>query len=287
MLTDPEFVKRLETLYLLARKVLGGSLRADRKSEKKGSGILFADHAEYNFGDDYRSINWQIFGRLEQLVVKLYELEEDTSIYVLLDMSRSMAAKSDYARKLAAALGYITLANADRLTVYSLADKLDLIVSPCHGKAKIFPMLRSLSAAECRGGDTRFTECIQGFRARRRRRGVCVVISDFFTPGGYQRGLDILRWARHDVFCLQVLDPAELTCDWKGDIELDCVETHRRCRITVGPMEASRYAQTILKWNETLKRECARREIGFAQTKIDIPFEEVIQKILRRGGLVA
>ena len=74
LLTDPEFIKRLEMLHLLSRKVLGGTLKADRKSNKKGSGILFADYAEYNYGDDYRSIDWNIYARLEELVVKLFEI---------------------------------------------------------------------------------------------------------------------------------------------------------------------------------------------------------------------
>ncbi len=287
MFTDPEFIKRLETLYLLARKVLGGTLKADRKSDKKGSGILFADHAEYHFGDDYRSIDWHIYGRLESLVVKLYELEEDISIYILLDMSRSMLTKSEYARKLAAALGYVALNGADRLAVYALSDTLGTILEPSHGRGKIFPMLRALSEAECYGRDTRFTECVRAFQSFRRRKGVCVIVSDFFFPGGYQEGLGILGSGRNDVFCLQVLDPLELTCPWKGDIELECVETTAKRRVTIGPIEAARYATAMKQWNQDLQRECGRREIGFVRTGIDIPFEDVIQRILRKGGLVA
>ena len=287
MLTDPEFVKRLETLFLLARKVLGGTLRADRKSEKKGSGILFADHSEYSFGDDYRSIDWNIYARFETLVVRLYELEEDTSIYILLDLSHSMRTKSEYARKLAAALGYIALSNADRLAIYSLSDNLQTVMETCHGRGRTFPMLRSLEAAQCYGRDTRFSRCMRSFKSISRRRGVCVLISDFFTPGGYQDGLSILQWCKHDVFCLQVLDPAELSCPWKGDIELECVETSARRQITISPVEAARYVQVVADWNNDLQRECARREIGFARARIDVPFEDIIQKILRRGGLVA
>ena len=284
MLTDPEFVKRLETLFLLARKVLGGTLRADRKSEKKGSGILFADHSEYSFGDDYRSIDWNIYARFQNLVVRLYELEEDTSIYILLDLSHSMQAKSEYARKLAAALGYIALSNTDRLAIYSLSDNLRTVLETCHGRGKTFPMLRALEAAQCYGHDTQFTRCMRSFKSISRRRGVCVLISDFFTPAGYQDGLSILQWCKHDVFCLQVLDPAELSCPWKGDIELECVETSARRQITISPVEAARYSRAVADWNNNLQRECARREIGFARAGIDIPFEDIIQKILRRGG---
>ena len=113
------------------------------------------------------------------------------------------------------------------------------------------------------------------------------VVSDFFTPDGYDSALDLLQWAGHDVYCLQVVDPAELTCDWKGDVDLECVETGRRRQLTVGPQEAARFAEVIAEWNERLAKECARREIGFFRTTTEIPFQDVIQKILRRGGLVA
>jgi uncharacterized protein (DUF58 family) len=286
VLTDPDFIQRLETLHLLARKVLGGTLRADRKSEKKGSGILFADHAEYALGDDYRSIDWHIFGRLEQLMIRLYELEEDVNIHVLLDLSRSMRTKTDYSRKLAAALGYIALANSDRLGIYGLADTLVPVLEPSHGKGRIFTMLRSLQAAECFGTDTRFGDCARAFRLRTRRKGVCVVISDFFARD-YSEALRLLRWSKHEVFCIQVSDPADGRCDWRGDVELECVESGRRRRVTIGPAEARRFEQAIEQWNRDLRRQCARQEIGFAAADIDVPFEDVIQKILRRGGLVA
>ena len=86
MLTDPTFIRKLDGLYLLARKVLGGSMQADRKSSKKGSGITFADYAEYHPGDDFRSIDWRVYGRFEQLVVKLFEIDEDATVYILLNL---------------------------------------------------------------------------------------------------------------------------------------------------------------------------------------------------------
>ncbi|MBS3735171.1 MAG: DUF58 domain-containing protein [Phycisphaerae bacterium] len=287
MLTDPKFIQRLEMLFLLARKILSGSLKADRKTRKKGSGILFADHADYHFGDDYRNIDWSIYGRLEELMIKLFEREEDLTVYLLIDLSPSMQAKRVYVRKLAAALGYIALSNSDRLAMYAVSDRLETILPPAHGRARIFPMLRALEAAACRGRDTDFSSCFRSFQARRHRRGVCVVISDFFTPGGYLDALKYLRWTKQDVYCLQVLDLDELTCDWRGDVTLECVETGRLRKVTIGPVEAARYARTVAEWNQTLRTECARRRIGYARATIDVPFEDVIQRILRRGGLVA
>lgn len=286
-LTDPDFVRKLESLHLLARKVLGGTLHADRKSTKKGTGVTFADYAEYTYGADYRAIDWRVFARFESLVIKLFELEEDATIYVLVDLSRSMEAKSDYARQLAAALGYIALSSLDRLAVYGLGDTLVPLLETCRGKANVFPLLRALEGAETIAGDTRFNACSRVFQARHSRRGLIVVVSDFLFPEGFEEGLKFLGFHGHDVYALQVQDEADRSCDWKGDADLLCVETAARRRITVTDREARRYEQAVADWNESLKRCCARLAIGLASTDTDVAFDRVVRDILCRGGLVA
>lgn len=287
MLTDPAFIRRLETLYLLARKVLGGSLQADRKSTKKGAGITFADYAEYHFGDDYRSIDWRVFARFEHLLIKLFEIDEDATIYILLDTSHSMASKFTYARQLAAALGFVALHCLDQLCVYGLADELNPLLTKCRGRGNVMPFLRKLEEAETFGADTAFSACARTFQARHQRRGVVIVISDFLFPSGFDDGLRFLNWNRHDVFCLQVQDEQDTKCDWKGDIELECVETRQRQKVTVTPREARLYEQAVADWNAALQKSCARYGIGLASTSPSIAFDRVIQDIFKRGGLVA
>jgi uncharacterized protein (DUF58 family) len=287
MLTDPAFIRRLDSLYLLARKVLGGSLQSDRRSTKKGTGITFADYAEYYFGADYRSIDWRVFARFELMVIKLFELEEDATIYILLDSSRSMESKYLYARQLAAALGYIALNSLDRLAVYSLGKTLDPLLEPSRGRGKVLPFLRALEDAETATGDTRFNACSRIFQARHNRRGMVIVLSDFLFPSGFEEGLKYLQYHKHDVYCLQVQDANDTRCDWKGDIELRCIETDRHQRVTVARREAKMYEQAVADWNNDLRQCCARRGIGLASTTPENAFEKVIQDILRRGGLVS
>lgn len=287
MLTDPAFIRKLDGLYLLARKVLGGSLQSDRKSTRKGAGITFADYAEYHPGDDFRSIDWRVYARFEQLVVKLFEIDEDATVYVLLDESHSMRSKFLFGRQLGAALGYIALHMLDQLCVYGLADKLNPLLDRCRGRGKVLPFLRSLNETQTFGADTNFTACAREFMARHHRKGIIVVISDFLFPGGFDDGLKLLQYHNHDVFCLQVQDDTDTKCDWKGDVELTCVETNQRQRVTITPREARLYEQAVADWNAGLKKSCARRGIGLASTTPEIPFEHVIQDILRRGGLVA
>jgi uncharacterized protein (DUF58 family) len=287
MLTDPDFLKRLETLFLLTRKVLGGSMRADRRSTKKGSGINFSDYAEYHHGDDYRHVDWNIYGRLESLVVKLYELEEDVTVHFLLDCSHSMEAKFLFARQVTAALAYIALSCHDRVGIDSMADRLEPVIPSAHGRAKVFPVLQSLEDAALRGRSTNFVDCVKAFQHQVRRPGVCVLVSDFLVPDGYAEAIKLLKWNRHDVFCIQTLDPSELTFSLKGDVELEWMVSGERRKVTVTSAEIARYEILFKEWNDQLKQECARRGVGYIQAMSDIPFDRVVEVILRKGGLVA
>lgn len=286
-LTSPDFIRQLEALNLLARRILRGSLQADRRTQRRGTGITFADYAQYNPGDDYRAIDWKIYARTEELLIKLFEVEEDTTVYILLDTSRSMASKFFYAKKIAGALGYIALNGMDRIVVHGMADRLSTIVNSARSRSQSFSFLRELEKTETFGSDTDFTTCARTLQARNRKKGVVLIVSDFLFPGGYSEGLKFLQWSGHDVFALQVHDPADLTCSHLGDLEIACVETAARERITVTEKEARLYQETIAAWNADLRAECVRRGVGLASTTSAVPFEVVIQSMLRKGGLVA
>src|SRR5262249_30072316 len=120
-LFDEGFLKKLEYLAIVSRKVFAGRVRAERRSRKTGAGIEFADHRDYAPGDDIRYLDWALYGRAGKLLLRLFEEEEDLHVYLLLDASASMRTghppKLDQAMKLAAALAYVTLANLDRVSI--------------------------------------------------------------------------------------------------------------------------------------------------------------------------
>ncbi|MGJ8654888.1 MAG: DUF58 domain-containing protein [Akkermansiaceae bacterium] len=283
--TDPKFIRRLESLYLLSRRVLGGSLQADRKSRKKGTGITFADYSEYNFGDDYRAIDWRVYARTEELFIKLFEMEEDATIYLILDTSHSMQSKLLHAKQLAAALGYIALNCMDRLVTYGMADKLQQLQEPSRGKGAVLPFLRNLENYETFGNDTDLTACMKELQARHNKKGMVLIISDFLYPNGFNDGLRLLQGLRHDVFCLQIHDPQDLECDMKGDVLLECIETKKSTKVTVTKKEAEAYKKAITKWNDDLKATCLKRGLGYLQTTSIDDFEKIVSHIIRKGGL--
>lgn len=287
LLTDPAFIRRLESLYLLARKVLGGTLQADRKSTRKGAGVTFADYSEYSFGDDYRAIDWRVYARLDTLMIKLFELEEDVTIYFLLDSSKSMGVKFLYARQLVAALAYIALHSMDKVVIYGMAEELHSVTRPTLGRGKTLGVLQELEETQVFGNGTDFTAAARQLCRWHRRRGMVIAVSDFFFPGGFEEGLKFLQWNHHDVFCIQVQDREDRECHLKGDVELQCIESGQCRKLTITRSEARAYEQAVLDWNTHLSGLCSACGIGVVSTTTEVPFDTIVQNILRRGGLVS
>ena len=121
-LFDPEFMRRLERLEIVSRKIFTGKMRGEKRSRRKGFSQEFADYRDYSHGDDLRFIDWNAYGRLDRLFIKLFMEEEDLHVHLLIDTSLSMGfgapSKLEYAKKVAAALAYIALSGLDRVGVY-------------------------------------------------------------------------------------------------------------------------------------------------------------------------
>jgi uncharacterized protein (DUF58 family) len=198
-LFDEEFQRRLEVLAIVSRKLVAGRTRAERRSRKTGSGIEFADHREYAPGDDFRYLDWNLYARTGRLLLRLYEEEEDLSVYVLLDVSRSMSfgtpRKIDYGKKLAAALAYIALANLDRVSLLTFSDEVVGRIAPTRGKNRIFKAFEFLRPIEAEGR-TGTADAMRTFVAQNKRRGVAILISDLYDPQGFEGGINALRFAR-------------------------------------------------------------------------------------------
>src|SRR3982751_6081160 len=183
---DDDFLRKLEYLHVVSRRALAGQNRADRITAMRGRGLEFADHRPYSAGDDYRHIDWKAYKRLNRLLLRLFDEERDLPIYLLLDVSRSMAepAKFDLARRVTAAICYIGLAHLDRVTLLPFADALGQESVPSRGKARIFRVFERLEQLEAVGA-TNLRDSFKAFASRPRHAGLTVVISDFLDPEGF------------------------------------------------------------------------------------------------------
>src|SRR6266513_2685470 len=278
---ENDFLKKLEYLHVVSKRALAGQNRADRLSPKRGRGLEFADHRPYAAGDDYRHIDWKAYQRLNRLLLRLFDEERDLSIYLMLDVSRSMAdpAKFDMARRIAAALCYVGLAHLDRLTIIPFGNDLGRESSPGRGKGRIFRVFDALEQLEA-AGPTDLRAACKAFASRPRQLGLVVLISDFLEPGsspsekdvsarpettGPQAGLKILRTIGHDVFAVQVTSEHDRDPGVFGTVRFVDVETGEVREIEVTPRLASAYVKAAESHAQTLEHFCGRYDIGYVK----------------------
>lgn len=288
-LFDEAFLKRLELLSVVARKVVQGLARADRRAKRIGQGIEFADHRDYHPGDDFRYIDWALYGRLGRLLLRLFEEEEDLFIYLLPDLSDSMAhgrpPKWDYARQVAAALAYVGLASLDRISIVPFASRVIDRMAPTRGRGQIFKVFNFLEGAPL-GGTTALADSLRTFVHQNKRRGVAVVISDFYDPAGYEDGLNYLRYHRFDTFVIQVFDQHELDFAHHGDLTLVDCEGGETLQLTVTPGLVRRYRQAHRRFQLGLEEFCTTHQIPYYAAPVQTPFDELLLKVFRDGGLL-
>jgi uncharacterized protein (DUF58 family) len=283
---DEAFLKKLEYLYVVSRKVFSGRMRAERRTKKTGSGVEFADHRDYTHGDDLRYLDWSAYGRLDKLLLRLFEEEEDLHIYLLVDVSASMKSKLDYALRVAAALAYVGLAKLDRVSIIPFGNELGERLPPSRGKGNIFKVFRFLDQLAPEG-QTQMQRAIESFVHQTKRRGIAVVISDFYDAQGYEEGLNLLRYHRFEPTVLQLWSADEAKPKMRGDIEIVDVETGELREVTVSEKVLAEFAREHEKWCESLQNFCSARGIGYFRADLTVPFDELVLRIFRAGGFLS
>lgn len=288
-LFDEQFQKKLETLAIVSRRVFAGRQRSERRSKKKGSGVEFADHRNYVAGDDFRFVDWGVYQRFGKLLVRLYEEEEDLSIYFIVDCSRSMSfgdgAKFDQARRLCAALAYVGLANLDRVTVVGVGDEVNARLAPTRGKSRIFKVFRFLSGLTA-DSSTDLGEALKTFVAQHKRRGLAVLISDLYDPQGFERGINMLRYNKFEPYVLHVIEPSEANPNLKGDVRIYDCETGDEREVTITDDLLVRIKSAFSEYQSDIERFCAKNQVPYFAADTATPFDELVLRVFRRGGFL-
>jgi uncharacterized protein (DUF58 family) len=288
-LFDDEFQRKLDYLAIVSRRVFAGRLRAERRTKKSGSGVEFADHRDYQPGDDFRYLDWNVYQRFDKLLVRLFEEEEDLAIFFVLDASASMAfgggEKLRYGKKVCAALAYVGLANLDRVSLVTTADQVMDRMPETRGKARIFKVFRFLREARA-DGTTDLGDAMKTFVAQNKRRGLVVLVSDLYDPHGFEKGINVLRYNKFDPFVVHVVDPAEARPKLHGDVLVYDCETGDEREVTVTAKVLSRFAEAHAHYLSDVERFCATRQVPYVRASVDVPFDEMILRVFRRGGFL-
>ena len=265
-------------------------MKGERKSKRRGSSVEFADHRNYTVGDDLRHIDWNVYGRLDKLFLKLFLEEEDLHFYTLLDTSLSMdfgdPTKLHYGKQVAAALAFIGLVNHDRVVLDTFATharpracRASAAGRRCGGWCSTSTRLHASGASD-------LTAAAKAFAIKHAGKGVVVVISDFLDKRGYEDALRYLLARNMDIYVIHVLSREEVEPELVGDLRLVDAEDDDVAEITISAPLLKRYKDNLNAFVGGLKEWCTKRGITYIFTTNQNPFDKLILNYLRERGLV-
>jgi uncharacterized protein (DUF58 family) len=282
---DEAFLRQLERLLLLMRSPVRGGLKGGRRSVKRGQSVEFADYREYTLGDDLRQLDWNVYARLERLFVKLFVEEEDVTVTLLLDASASMAtgrpSKLVFAKRAAAALGYIGLASEDRISISSLTGRMTRRRAALRGSGRMFRLLADLSSIEAAQGPTDLLAAARHATAQLHGRGVVVLLSDLLDPAA-DRVIRELAATGSELIVLHILSPDELDPSLEGDLRLVDIETDDRVDITADLATIDAYKARLTDWKAGFADLAAKRRASYVDLASDVNLAELMFAELRR-----
>ncbi len=314
-LLTPALISKISQLDYTSKKIFAGKLKGERRSKKRGESVEFADHRPYVEGDDLRHIDWNIFGRLDRLFLKLFLEEEDLALHIVLDCSESgdcgQPHKFLFMQQLTMALGYIGLVNLNRVTVSAMGGMVETgnaagggaegeegvkrqqasltAIRDLRGRRRVHDLSRYLCTLRP-GGVVPFTDACRRIALTRRGKGVMVVLSDFFIKEGYETGLRMMLGRGYDLFLIQVLSPQEVDPTGPnglaGDLRLRDVEDADVAEVTISAPLLKRYKANLAAYCDQLKEFAARREISLLTVRTDTPLDTLILDYLRKRGLL-
>jgi uncharacterized protein (DUF58 family) len=287
-LFDEAFLRRLEQLELASRRMTAGRMKGERRSVRRGQSVEFADYRNYAAGDDLRQLDWNAYARLEKLFVKLFVEEEDVTVHVLVDASRSMdhgePNKLDAARRAAAALAYLGLASMDRVSVAFLGDGTASMLRPMRGKRRAMELFAFLSAPRTERL-TGLAAAARAYASRMRGSGPLLLISDLMDPG-YLDALRDLAGTRSQLSVLHMLAPDELEPDVPPDARLVDNETGHGVEVSGDDDLVDRYRARLAEWQAEISGFVSRRGGAYVPVPSDLDLADLLFDVLRRRRVV-
>lgn len=304
-LLTPELLRRLEQFQLLAARRAKSSSKGERRSRARGQSVEFADHRSYVPGDDFRYLDWNLFGRLDKLFLKLYEEERELPVRIFLDASESMTfgepRKFDFARQVAAAIGYVALCGFDRVSVipfpnaqgrtataptenlnYNQQSAIEGALRSVRSKKSSMQFFANLNALTA-GGSVDFNQALRRGALEARHTGLAIVLSDFLDPAGYEAGLTALVGRGFQVNCVQILAPEELAPTTFGDLRLVDSESGGLQEVTFGRYRMKAYQQTVQNFVQRLREYCTKRGMNFFMAPSNMDLQDLLLKQLRKA----
>jgi uncharacterized protein (DUF58 family) len=287
---DEAFLRQLERLMLVTRKAVRGGMKGVRRSVKRGQSVEFTDYRDYSLGDDLRSLDWNLYARLEKLFIKLFIEEEDVNVHILVDASASMEGgapdKLLFAKRAAAALAYVGLASYDRVSMAVLQGRVARRFPSVRGTGRVFQVLADLSGVHPAPGPTDLVSACRHYAAQITQRGPLMLISDLFDAN-VERAISELAGTRCDVAILHTLSTDELDPPLEGDLRLVDRETGDGVNVTADLFTLDAYKGRLAAWQARLEEVSTKRRVAYLPVPTTLPLADLVFAELRRRNVVA
>ena len=292
---NDEFFSRLETLALNLRADLNGYFGGKHFVRSYGQTVEFADYREYQLGDDIRRIDWNLFSRFEKYFIRLFTDERQMDVQIFLDCSASMGkenrTKAVYAVSVAAALGFLSVHNMDKVSFKLIKeDAVDDPFGTIIGKNSFFRAISLLENLDF-SDDADISQAVSSCANTGANNGLSVIISDFLTRKDWKKAVDYLPYKKRQVLAIQLLSPEEEEPTYSGRVNLIDVESgdladprNMKLRITRSLQLA--YQEALKDMKADIKSFCASRGADFISVTTDKPVERMLFGELLKAGIM-
>jgi len=289
-LFDPGFLASLSHLSIAVQRVAAGGRFGERLSKDLGAGIEFRDFRGYSPGDDPRAIDWNIYRRLGKVFLRLYEEQQDLPLYLMPDVSASMFHEPEpralTALRCTLALATISFSHHDSAALFPFAQRMEMRVKSMSGKASTMAFAEHLSrlSPPAEAG-TNLAGALRRLADMNLRRGLLVVISDFFDPQGLAPLRDALRSIRHRMLFVQLTRPSDAEPTLEGDLRVRDCETGEAAEITITPHVLERYREAYAAFSHELASIVKYHHGGLLQLNVEEDLVTQLNTVFAAGNL--
>lgn len=282
---DTSFFKELDRFSFMVRKRVSTAYSGSRRSILKGRGMEPVSYREYTQGDDFKIIDWKVYGRTEKLYVKEFEEEKSLTTHILLDTSKSMdfRNKFEYAAMLALGFAYLVTKDNEKFALSTFAEEIN-ITKPKRGRRYLSQTIDLLNSTEL-SGKTRFDYCMEKYASIIKSRSLVIIISDFMADTSGIKNA-IFRLGNNELVLIQVLDPVEKNLELGGEARLIDLETEQKLDIYASPRLRTQYQKRLADHIAKIKELSIQVGADFHTVTTDIPVFEAIFQVINKREVV-
>ncbi len=282
MVIQTDFLRQLDKFNLVIHKKVASGFIGDRRANFTGSGLIFKDYSTYVPGDDFKHIDWLVYGKTDKLYVKRYEEDRNLTIHILLDISGSMnfgtkIKKYEFGSMIALGFSYIAMKNNEKFVLSTFDDKLEFF-KPKKGARQLAAILNYLNSKTAKGISS-FEQSLISYKSLVNSRAMIIIISDFFYDIEQIKTI-LHKYKNNKIKLIQVLDSVEKKMNLDGEYNLVDLESDNKMHTYIDPLVRQEYLKRLEEHNTKIINSCAEVKADFYTVNNEENIFDVFYRIL-------